>query len=372
MEFAVRILRIESVVDVPNSDRLSLNRVLGYECVTNKDEEGQHRFCPGDRVLYVPEGAVIPDEILQRQGLWGPHRDTGEIKGTLAGPRGNRVKIAILRKQLSTGLVWPVPDDMAHLADNTDVAELLGIVKHVPILDEQLLAMAMKFKPIELAYDIARYKTYPALLEGLEVVITEKLEGECQIALWDGGRHHENLFHGGLVALASKGLARQGMCFKDVPEAHREGVVRAALNTDLFATVERLAKVLGADRRVILVSEAVGAGIKKLHYGHKTPSSRGIEISVDGRWLPEDEKAAAMEAAGIVRVPVLWRGVFDAEIVESFRQGDTTIGGAHMREGSVITYVGEQDPIVTALGDEIRPVLKTHSDVFQRKFGYED
>lgn len=372
MEFAVRILRVESVDDVPKSDRLSLVRVLGYDCVVAKNEDGTHRHRPGDRVLYVPEAAIIPDELLKKHGLWGPQRDTGIVGGLLNGPGGNRVKIAVLRRQLSTGLVWPVPEDMADLPDLTDVAERLGIVKHHPVLDEQLLSLAMKFKPVELSFDIVRLKTYPNLLKGREVVITEKLEGECQIALWMNDERHDDLFHDGRIALTTKGMARSGMCFRDVPAAHRHGIVRSATVTNLFDKVERLADMLGRDRRIMLVSEAIGPGIKKLHYDHKEPSTRGIDISVDGRWLPEDEKAAAMAAAGIERVPVLWRGIFDAEVFDGFREGQTTIGGRHIREGAVATYVGEQDEIETELGDWARPIVKIHSDVFQRKLGHDD
>lgn len=371
MEFAVRILRVEDVTDVPKSDRLSLVRVLGYDSVVAKLADGTPRFSPGDRVIYIPEAAVIPDELLKAHGLWGPNLNTGIMGGLLNGPRGNRVKIAVLRRQLSTGMVWPVPDDMTDLPDLTDVTERLGIVKHIPVIDARLMAMARKFKPMELSYDIVRLKTYPNLLKGLEVVYTEKLEGECQIAMWMGGERHEDLFDDGRIALASKGLARSGMCFRDMPGARREPVVRAAFNNDLFGKMHRLAGTLGETREIMLVSEAIGAGVKKLHYESREPSSRGIDIRVDGRWLPEDEKAAAMLAAGIERVPVLWRGIYDADVLDAFREGDTTIGGKHMREGAVATYVGEQDEIETELGDWARPCVKVHCDVFQRKLGHD-
>lgn len=372
MEFAVRILRVESVTDVPKSDRLSLVRVLGYDSVVAKLEDGSHRFKPGDRVLYVPEAAVIPEDQLKANGLWGYNKVLERVTGLLAGPLGNRVRIVELRKQLSTGLVWALPDDMADLPDLTDVAERLGIVKYEPALDEQLLAMARPFKPARLSYDIVRLKTYPTLLDGREVVFTEKLEGECQIAMWHGGGTHEDLFDGGRISISSKGLARAGMCFRDVPEARREPVVRAAFNNDLFGKMHRLAAVLGDRREIMLVSEAIGAGVKKLHYEHREPSSRAIDIRVDGRWLPEDEKAAAMAAADVERVPVLWRGTFDAVTLDGFREGNTTLGGKHIREGVVATYVGEQDEIETALGDWARPCVKVHCDIFQRKLGHED
>jgi len=47
MTFAVRILPVTAVSDVPNSNFLSVNRVLGYDAVTNKLGDGSHRFQPG-------------------------------------------------------------------------------------------------------------------------------------------------------------------------------------------------------------------------------------------------------------------------------------------------------------------------------------
>ena len=79
-----------------------------------------------------------------------------------------------------------------------------------------------------------------------------------------------------------------------------------------------------------------------------------------------------VDVNAIPRVPVLWRGTYDAEKIEELRQGQTTLEDKHIREGVVIKALGEQDKRLTALGDSIRPILKAHSDAFLKKFGKDD
>src|SRR3546814_7759475 len=53
-----------------NSDRLSVYRVLGYDAVSANQEDGSARFAEGERVIYVPEGSHIPEEMLREHGFW--------------------------------------------------------------------------------------------------------------------------------------------------------------------------------------------------------------------------------------------------------------------------------------------------------------
>jgi RNA ligase (TIGR02306 family) len=373
MGIAVRILPITSISDVPNADRLSVNRILGYDAVTNKDEDGNHRFSVGERVVYVPEGAMVPDELLQEHGFWALNPEKGVMQGTLCGPRGNVIKPMTLRKQLSTGLIWKVPASMAHLPDNTDVADAFGIVEWIPPVPAELLDMAMPLFPIKTVLDIARLKMYPGFLDGDEVVVTEKLEGECIQMLYMGGQVIEGLHGGGRIAIATKGMSRSGYVFKDVERARRVPIIRAVEKAGLIDKVFEAVKAMGAENeRVRVFSEAIGAGVKKLHYAEKEPNARGLEIRVNERWFPEDERASVFDAISLPRAPVLYRGMFDLDAIEALREGPTTIGGQHMREGVVIASTGDQSVRQTALGDWVRPTMKYHSDKFLKKFGIED
>lgn len=366
--FAVRILTIKSVADVAAAETLSVNRILGYDAVTNKHPDGSHRFAPGERVVYVPEGAKIPRELLEEHGFWD--HELGQ--GKLSSPGKDVVRPLTLRKQLSQGLVWKLPASLAHLPDNADVAEMLGIVQYVPEVPEELLRVCRPLYDAKASYEIERYKTYPDLLAGKEVTYTEKLEGECLQMTWMRGEVHEGLYAGGRVAVTTKGLGHQGLVFLDNEEAREVPVVRAMLGSGLLDKFVAMALDVGQDSRVRLFSEAVGPGVKKLHYAGKAPFTRSFDVRVEDTWMTEDEKAGNFTAFEIERVPVLWRGVFDPAKVEELRQGDTTIGGGHIREGVVITATGDQSRVETALGDSVRPILKAHSDAFLKKFGKDD
>jgi hypothetical protein len=91
--FEVPILAIDDVYDHPNADRLSILRIRGYEAITNKLEDGSHRFSKGEPIIYVPEGAVVQERDLKDRGYWNAEQG----KGMLAGSQGNRVKAIRLR-----------------------------------------------------------------------------------------------------------------------------------------------------------------------------------------------------------------------------------------------------------------------------------
>lgn len=368
MSFAVRILPISSVRSVENSDFLTVNRILGYDAVTNRDPDGNARFEAGERVVYVPEGAQIPRELLEEHGYW----DAESGRGKLGGPGGTVLRPVTLRGQLSQGLVWKLPAGLAHLPDGTDVAERFGIVQYVPVVPAELLRICRPLFAAKVNYEIERYRTYPTLLEGDEVAITEKLEGECLQLTWMGGERHDGLFLDGRVAISTKGLGHQGLVFLDNDEAREVPAVRAAISGGWPQKVAELAGALGSGGRVWLLSEAVGPGVKKLHYAGKSPFARAFDVRVGETWLGEDAKTEALARAGAERVPLLWRGPFDPAVVDDLRQGATTIGGEHIREGVVITATGSQATRRTPLGDSIRPILKAHSDTFLRKFGKDD
>lgn len=90
--FDVTLRRISKVWLHPNADRLEMAEVegLAYQFVVPK---GAH--AAGDRVLYFPIDALLPDELSTRLG----------VKNYLVGPLKNRVKTARLRGEISQGVV---------------------------------------------------------------------------------------------------------------------------------------------------------------------------------------------------------------------------------------------------------------------------
>ena len=373
MAFGVRILTIGSAERVPNSERLSVFGILGYKAVSANLDDGSPRFEKGERVIYVPEGSHVPETMLREHGFWGQHPQFGREMGLLSGANGDVVKPLTLRGQMSTGLLWKLPDHLSHLPDTTDVAAEFGITEWIPPVPAELLAIAMPLTAARLNYEIGRLKMYPNLLADDEIVVTEKLEGECIQMTWLGGDRVEGCHADGRIAITTKGLGRQGLAFRDVEAAAKVPILRGVERAGLVDGLLRIVEGLGAqDRKVRLLSEAIGAGVKKLHYGEQTPTARAFDVRVDHRWLPEDERAEAFAMGGVERAPLLWRGRFDPERIEELRQGQTTLKDKHIREGVVVGSTGEQDKRLTELGDNVRPLLKAHSDAFLKKFGKDD
>ena len=368
-----RILPITGTHAIPKADRLTAYTVLGYDAVSNNLPDGSPRFAVGERVVYVAEGCRLPENLLKEHGFWGMHPQKETEMGLLSGPGGDVIKPVTLRGQLSTGLLWKLPEDLSHLPDTTDVSDHFGITEWIPEIDPALLEIAMPVARAKIDYQIGRLKTYPEFLEGSEVVITEKLEGENLQMTWLGDEPVEGVHGDGQVAIATKGLARQGLVFRECEASEKVPVIRAARNADLIRRFGMMVhNMRTTDQTVQLFAEAIGPGIKKLHYGQSKPSVRGFDIRVGQRWLTETEIDSYLMQAGIQPAPVLWRGMYDAAKVEELREGDTTLDAKHIREGIVIRAVGEQDMRQTELGNFMRPILKTHCDVFLRKFGQDD
>ncbi len=138
-DFKVPIVKVDAIEPIEGADRIVAAVVGGYQCVVMKDQ-----FRPGDLAAYIPEGSIVPDDILADMGL----------TGKLSGSRKNRVKAIKLKNCLSQGLLYPYNDVVyraaAHgffdglcrdacsekqnefLYEECDVAALLGITKYEP------------------------------------------------------------------------------------------------------------------------------------------------------------------------------------------------------------------------------------------------
>lgn len=69
---------------------LSLVRVKGVDAtvVANRHIDGAFRWAVDQPVVYVPENAILPEDVLKARGYW----EDGAKKGMLGGSKGNRVK----------------------------------------------------------------------------------------------------------------------------------------------------------------------------------------------------------------------------------------------------------------------------------------
>ena len=392
--FEVLVLPIDAVYDHPGADRLSICKIRGFEAITNKDENGNHRFTKGEMIVYVPENAVIPLDILQDRGYCN-----AEGKGMLAGSQGNRVRAIRLRGIVSQGLVWKTltqvneygeeflfvrkpmlisglsePSYSEMLVDpNTNVAEFFGIQKYEEPIPASMSGQVFNCPKARFNYDIENWQNYPDFLRNDEVEVLEKIHGSfCRIS-YIPGLNHPEAFGGGNVVIASKGLGAKGLVFKNVPENKNNLYVRTVLESGLIERMIAHCDLTFAGAPVHILGEVFGRGVQDLHYGAQQPQFRAFDMAVyfngHNMYMDTDRKIANFAAMGIERPPALYRGPWDLEILTQLRDGVTLMGGGNIREGIVITATGEQSNRPADPTHQLRPILKMVSPAYLTRKG---
>lgn len=334
----IEVVRV-AIESHPNADALELAKVGDYLSIVRKGQ-----FKTGDLVAYIPEQSIVPIDIIKEMGL----------EGRLAGPAHDRVKAVRLRGTLSQGLCYPA---RAGWVEKQDVGTELNIIKYVPPIPAALAGevyAAGQDKCIK--YDIENIKRYPDIfVDGEDVVFTEKIHGTwCMIGVMPPAMSHETY---GDVLISSKGMSAQGLAFKTIEKNDNNLYVRAARANGV---VEAIREECGKDyleqgRPVYVLGEVFGRGVQDLAYGASTgqDDTLGFRVfdvfvgragSPEGRYLDDTELSLFLEVLGLSRVPVLYRGPFSKEILETWTNGKETVSGKqmHIREGVVVRPAKER------------------------------
>lgn len=354
--FEVPIVQVSRVENHPNADRLSLVYFRDFITISAKTEYGDHRYNKGDLVVYVPENAIVPDYLLKK-GFWNEEKG----KGILAGTNGNRVKPLKLRGILSEGIMFPVSfvlEDFHEIWNDTtnlkvkvgdNVAEFLGITKYEPVIPASMSGeVTSEASDLTMKYDVENIKKYPdVLVEGEEVVYTEKIHGSNFQLIVNHEPFSSEVFCDGHVAVTSKGLGASGLVFKN----------NAANDTNIFVRASRaysesLEKVLEYAKthkyRINVFAEIFGAGVQDLTYGGKNIDIRVFDVYVkpvvgQGYWLNFSEVVYFCNSFGLSSVPVVHIGPFSMEKAKELSEGTTLVSNVQqIREGVVIKPVQER------------------------------
>lgn len=356
-EFSVRVVRIwdGDISHHPNADRLSLIQIGGYTCISAKLEDGSHRYKPGDLVVYVPEGAVVPEYLL-KQGFWNEK----ENKGFLSGPKGDCVKAMTLRGIVSQGILFPVDwieyDEiglphgmvlndtgyMLRVREGDDVAEHLGITKFVPTIPEHMEGQIVHVPGSSVKFDFESIQMLTDLFDHKELVeVTEKLHGTFLQFGYVPGLNHPDLFFDGNVYCTSKGYGAQELVFKNTPD--NDGNVYVKMLRKLLA--DGLGEKLKAlserehGQAVRIFGEIIGKGIQDLHYGCDKHTLYIFDVMDGAEFLTSLLVDSAANTLGVGRAPILYFGPYDLEVLRPIRDGKDTISNGHIREGIVIRAV---------------------------------
>jgi RNA ligase (TIGR02306 family) len=310
-----------------NADALELAQVGLYRAVVAKG-----RYRTGDWALYIPEGALLPDELIDELGL----------TGRLAGSGKNRVKAVRLRGELSQGIVCrpgAVQDvDLASAGDR-DFAGELGVTKWVPPIPVNMSGEVVPAPDLLRWIEIEDIKRYPDIFRaGDPVVATEKIHGSaCLYSLVRGE-------DGGAEGFVSS----KGFGSKNLALAHNPTNLywRAIESYGVPDAARRIAEMFGAGR-VGVFGEVFGRGVQDLSYGANATGEQlgyavfDIKVEVGAapaRWLNPDELTEVLGKAGLPAVPVLYEGPYDEAALIELASGRETVSGAaeHLREGLVV------------------------------------
>lgn len=317
-EITCEVVEIKHLQPLENSDFLELTHVYSYPCIVKKDV---HEV--GNKVVYFPVDAKLPDKPIF-SFVWRDKESPTDKERTIRAMR--------LRGTFSMGVVLPFDEVMAAYPDlNPDdwevghnMAAVLGVEKYEPP-EPMVMGGENERHPGWLPHytDIENIRKYhPVLQEGEEVVLTEKIHGSNaryvfhEDRLWVGSHHNVKKPDGNSI-------------------------------WSLVANKLNLAERLSAFPGLVFFGEVYGQVQKGFDYG--VPSGQSELILFDiydiskGRYLDYDDFVVVADAAGLPRVPVLYRGPWEGfnETVEAIADGTSTLAD-HVREGFVLRPVKER------------------------------
>lgn len=243
--FSCPVVEIETIVPHPNADRLEIAKIAGYNVVVGKDD-----FVSGQKAIYVPESAVVPEDVLEPAGLLGK----------LSGSAKNRVRAIKLRGVLSQGILLPLYlYGLGGAPVGKDCSWALNITKYEPPIPIHMQGEVWSPNVGILSYDVESLQKYPDEFSDSDFVyVTEKIHGTlCEISFVQNLIGEPNAFGGCLIT--SKGLARKNLAFKN-NEANKNNLyVRTALPiTDAMQNLQV---------NTVIFGEIYGDGVQDLKYG---------------------------------------------------------------------------------------------------------
>ncbi|KYC35935.1 RNA ligase [Scytonema hofmannii PCC 7110] len=315
--FKVEVVEIKSVTSHPNADRLDIITLEGmaYQVIGAKGN-----FKPRDFAFYFPIDSVIPEDYLDKFGI-RPYYS-------------KKLRAAKLRGIFSEGLLIPVG---ANFTGNPgdDYTEYFGVTKYeYPIPQGMRGEMESyighyKFPSPE---NLKRYKD--VLIEGEEVVVTEKLHGTNFTVLVDAdGNTH---------------MGSHNYFWKNNEVNKNLVYVRAYHENIVLQKLPPLTQVFGEIY-----------GVQDIKYG--LPNGKiGLAVFAvrQGKeFLNYSDFVAFCEEFSLPRVPVLYTGAYSWDAVSQFNNANSTLSPDCIMEGVVV------QPTVERHHPEIgRVVLKLISD----------
>lgn len=274
------VQRIEEIASIPDAERVCRYRVLGWWVV---DQIGKYNI--GDVVIYCEPDSVIPAD-LQRDLFYSnkPEEEIPQLEGFV-------LKTKKIRKVYSQGMIIPIEFVDGHpVVVGDDVSEILGIVKHEPVVPAALAGNAKGNLPhfvrrddeprIQgLSSDYEQFRKY-------RFSVTEKLEGSnAGFFLKDGN-----------FGVCSRNL--------ELKEDSTNAYWKIARK---FKIEENLRSCGHIINNVVIKGELIGPGVQGNIYKFKDLDFRVFSVFMidEGRYLSYNDMDALCERLELITVPLV-------------------------------------------------------------------
>lgn len=319
------VQRIVSIEPIDGADRIVKATVLGWQCVTQKD----NGFKPGDLVVYFEIDSMMPLNNPSFAFLKDPNRPEQEY---------HRMRTKRFKKQIAQGMILPLSavsvsgshrniilkepthdttiieaEDIPYIhfvSEGDDLSELLGIHKYEPELPANLRGKVKGTFPYFIPKtDETRIQSAPKVLErrkGTTVVATEKLDGSS-FTCW--GYPTARAAELGLPQDPEEsGDFHFGVASRNMHLAHSEDN-QFWRTAEKYELEQRLSKY---GRAIALQGEMFGLGIQGNKLNRPT-----VELRIFNVWdletkqyLDRDAAKAVAADLGLEWVPELFGGPF--------------------------------------------------------------
>lgn len=169
------IRRIADVQPIPDADRIVCYQVDGWKVVDSKD-----KYQVGDLVVYIECDAWVSTELA-------PFLSKGKEPRVYKGIPGERLRTIKLKRQISQGLLLPIPQDTIDgtgvlIAEGLDLTDHLGIIKWEPEPEFRSADAKGTFPSFIPKSDQERiqniYRNVEELLKTQQWEVTEKIDGQ--------------------------------------------------------------------------------------------------------------------------------------------------------------------------------------------------
>jgi len=353
--FSVDVVKIDSVKQHPNADKLDLAMIGGFQAVVSRG-----KYSAGDRVVYLLPDTIIPSS-------WAEIFDVKSFcqKVDFEGKEYYRIRQCKLRGEPSFGLVVELPHQLEHKNIGDDVSDFYGAKKYIAPIPVGMHSVArsaseipdgyMSFTDIE---NMRRPEFSSAFSDGEEVIATEKIHGtQVRLAIIEGEWF-----------ASSKGVHRKWID----DDVQRKGDYYWLPVT--YSNIRSMMLDLSVNHyKIVQIFGETYGKVQSLRYGKDTTIDFILfGIACDGKFLDRDEYTKLCDEYGVKYVPEIYRGPYSFDKMKELSSGKSLLaeqnGVDHIREGIVVQPIKERTN--EKLG---RVILKFVSDDYLLgKHGQED